>query len=102
MEITQTATATWDPTTTRVDGSPATGAISYLITIGSFNTSVVEPTFSFVPEQIGLPAGDHILEVRTQEEVGSTGRVSAPATIPFTVEVIADPSAPTNVQLVFS
>ena len=103
MEITQTATATWDPTTTRTDGSPVTGTISYLINIGSFTASTTEPTFTFVPEQIGLVEGDYVFEVRSQEEVGSTGRVSAPAQFPFTVEVTpADPSAPTNLLLVFS
>lgn len=101
MDIKQTAVATWDKATVRTDGKPITGVVFYLINIGSFSTSVTDPTFSFVPEQIGLAEGDYVFEVRTQEDVGGTGRVSAPAKFPFTVEVIADPAAPTNLVLKF-
>ena len=100
MDIERPATLQWNAPTTRTDGTGIAGTVSYIVNVGghTYNTAETSIRIDFMAE--GYEPGDYVAEVRTQEDFEGRGRVSAPASIPFVLEVIAVPNPPTGLAFV--
>jgi len=81
---------TWSHATTRIDGSPITGARSYVLSVTKGGVSVANATATDTTHTItGLTSGEYVARIATVE-AGMTGPQSAPVT----VIIPAEPSAP--------
>ena len=100
MNIEQPAILRWTAPTTRADGVAIAGTVSYIVNIGDhqYTTDETSIRLDFVAE--GYTPGSYVAEIRTQEDFEGRGRVSAPASIPFTLEAIAPPNPPTGLEFV--
>ena len=99
MNIEQPGMFRWNAPTTRTDGVAIQGTLSYLVTIGNKQYTTTETQLTVDFEADGFVPGDYTLEVRSQEDFGGRGRVSVPAVLPFTLELIANPNPPTNLRV---
>ena len=106
MDITKTATLTWNAPTTRTDGTALKGVVTYIIELVDANNAVKQytattPTKTFNFEQEGVKPGTYTLFVRAQEDYNGTGKVSARSNgLPLVLELVAEPNPPTNLKVI--
>lgn len=105
MDIMEPRTVRWVAPTTRTDGAPVTGTLSYIVEIvgsagtDTYNSDVTQMRIDWFTE--GYAPGDYQAYVRSVETTGAAGRVSDRSVgFPFTLEQIANPNPPTSVEVV--
>lgn len=98
MDIEQPGTIRWRAPTTRTDSTPISGVLSYIVVVGDKRWTPSVPTITIDWQAEGFTPGSYTMNIYSQEEQGGRGRISAPAVFPFSLELVAPPNPPTNVE----
>lgn len=94
--ITPTKTWTCTHATERTDGTPFDfGAEGQWIHFDVAGDVVQEPDCLFLMDFAGMPDGDYVMSVRTED---TEGRVGPAVEVPFSLKVIALPNPPSGVK----
>lgn len=116
MDITQPVRFRFTPPTTRANGRPIVGALSYIFELTDTDGNVVHTIVSVttvpsdeVPGAVetsfafdgAVDVGDYVGYFRSVEDTGSGGVIGARSTgVPFTLDDLAPPNPPTGVVLI--